>query len=103
MSYDMKVEGTLHFLTEDEIDLANREVEEIMAVDDPDFAEIWRAEKPVKREGLAVHIAIEIGAPPDWWFLLEAIFETYADLAEAGKIESWYDGEENESYGPDAE
>jgi hypothetical protein len=103
MSYNMTFRGTLQFLTSDEIDLAEREVAEMIAEDDPDFADVWRFEKPIVRDRLTVTVDIDVGAPGDWWFLLEAIVETYADLAESGKVESWYDGDQNETYGPDAE
>lgn len=103
MSYDMKFAGRLEFGDRATIDDAFAAAEELVEEEAPDFQEMWESDRATwfRLEGTAVVVDIDLGAPGDWWFTLEALVESFADLADSGRVDSWYDDEENESYGPD--
>jgi hypothetical protein len=97
----MTFRGTLRFEDAAALGQARVEVFTLLEGDDADLMELWESENAVSIDGLDLTIDFDIGAPGDWWFTLEAIVETYAEHAIAGRVDSWYDGEENESFGPD--
>lgn len=104
MAYDMRFSGTLVYGSADDMAEAHAEVEELVEEEDPDFVELFQEshEEWFAEDGANLIVAIDVFGPGDWWFILESIVEIYAGFAVSGVVDSWYDDEPNEQYGPDA-
>lgn len=105
MAYDMRFTGVLTFASEDDIEEAFEEVDELIADEDPDFLDTLdeSREEWFFEDGPTLTVAVDIFGPADWSMALERLIEIVAGYAITGKVDSWYDEQPRDSYGPDAD
>lgn len=98
MAYDHRFTGTYRFADADTLAEALEDARAGLEGEDEDYVDLieeaWDDWFTV--DGDTLRIDIELHGPGELWFILEAIVETLADAADAGRVEGTQDDDEED-------